>query len=265
MDSVSYVLCTGWWCVPGDADTRARRYGSDFIRAEQFHRLWYDAVCRFTAPRKILIVDSASPVPPPFCSSDPRVEYLRLAVNAGHATAHTGKYCGYTRAILVALEYAAHCDVEYFVYLEQDALIFGEGILERCIDEMRTDYSFGHPSGTPQRLQQSLFIVRVSAIRRFLRRLHAIEQRDGDLSPEAKFHIACSRGPVKALVQLQLLASSYPLAWRWTWGLFTRLRDYDWLPVGYGRTRPLKFDDDMFYFQHGSDEEIDTFVRRSGL
>jgi hypothetical protein len=261
---MKYIILSGWWCPEDGADTRDKLLGDDYIRSADFHRLWYGAVNRYTEPEKILIVDSCSPTPPPLADNDPRLEYLRLNKNAGHSTHHDGKYCGFTRAAVIGIEYALQCEAEYIVYIEQDALVFGKGILEHCIGKMNQPFMFGHPGGTVQRLQQSLFFMKLDSARGFLDRIHAINDRDGVVSPEEKFHIAASTGPVNALAHLAKNRKTFPYN-KLDWGITSRVRKYDFLPIGYGRTRPIDFEQPYFYFQHGSQEELMKYTKISGL
>ena len=82
MKDKTYIIGSGWWCdtpasnvVSGSSnDTEVRKYsvtgserkilGDDKIRSESFHQLWYRGVDEFTNPKKIIIVDSNSPVIP---------------------------------------------------------------------------------------------------------------------------------------------------------------------------------------------------------
>jgi hypothetical protein len=42
-------------------------------------------------------------------------------------------------------------------------------------------------------------------------------------------------------------------------------RNYALLPFGYGRVRPIDFDAEVFYFQHGSAAEISEYRRLTGF
>ena len=42
---------------------------------------------------------------------------------------------------------------------------------------------------------------------------------------------------------------------------FSFVRDYDYLSFGYGRERPIDFTDEVFYFQHGSKEELEKYLK----
>ena len=68
---------------------------------------------------------------------------IRLPRNPGHATVHTGHYSGWTASVLYSLEYALAADIDYLVYVEQDVLLYGQGIIEHCIARMRKPLMFG--------------------------------------------------------------------------------------------------------------------------
>ncbi|HRW98596.1 MAG TPA: hypothetical protein P5280_03860, partial [Cyclobacteriaceae bacterium] len=252
-NSHSYIIGTGWWCTDEDEKIKLKErkfLGSDSIRGRDFHLLWYESICRNTSPRKILIVDSNSPLHPNLNIDDNRIEFLSLPFNAGHSTNHIGKWAGWTRSVILGLQYAQVADVDYFVYVEQDALLKGQGIIEYCITRMKTPYMFGCGQGTPQILQQSFFIIHRNAINHFLTRLVAMRDADSQLCPEDKFAIATSQVLTTMSPMLKKL-STYR-----RWRLIRLLSRYDHLPLGYGRTRPIDFSDKYFYFQHGTDEEI---------
>ena len=40
---------------------------------------------------------------------------------------------------------------------------------------------------------------------------------------------------------------------------------YEVLPFGYGRERPINFDDDVYYFQHGTAAEVAQYRSRAGF
>ncbi len=260
-----YVIGSGWWCAEKEADTRQELLGDDSIRGKEFHQLWYQSVCKYSSPTKILIVDSASPIKPDINADDPRLELLSLDVNAGHSTHHLGKFCGCVRAMQLGMMYALQCEVDYYVYVEQDALLFGEGVIEKCIEKMTTPYMFGSGEGTPLSTQQSLFVIRKDGILPFLKRLNGLSYTDNEICPEEKFHLVCSKGPVSFLGWLSFNRHKNKLAKWFYWQAFKYLRNYDYLPVGYGRARPINFDDEQFYFQHGELSDLDEYLRKTGF
>ena len=262
---MSYVIGSGWWCADKNLDSRAELLGDDEIRGHKFHQLWYEAICRYTSPEKIIIVDSCSPSKPLLNSKDDKLEFISLNVNGGHSTNHKEKFCGYTRAILLGLEYALQCEADYYVYVEQDALIYGEGIIEHCISKMTKPYMFGSGDGTPGLLQQSFFIMRRDAILAFKNKLNAIDQADNQLSPEIKFHIACSTGPAQLLAYIKQQSLVSNLYKKIDWQCFKYLRNWQDLPIGLGRARPIKFDAPYFYFQHGCKDELKAYLKLTGI
>ena len=256
----TYVICSGWWCAGDNSDNRKEFLGDEIIRGREFHKIWYSAIEKFSSPKKIFIVDSNSPVKPPINPNDPRIEFVSLDQNPGHSTNHPGKFCGYTRSILLGIEYALQCEVDYFVYVEQDALIYGNSIIERCIESMNSPYMFGSGEGVPQKLQQSFFIIDLGHAVRFVSRLRSIPYADGVISPEQKFSISASYGPIKLISFLEKHSKNSRFLSSVNRKLGKWLANYEWIPVGYGRRRPISFEDKLFYFQHGTKKEIDKFL-----
>ena len=264
MSRYDYVITTGWWC---DLDTKHHKrrlhFGSDNLRKADFHDQWYESIDCFTNPRKIVIVDSASPVPPPYNRNDGRIEHIRLTKNAGYSIDHIGHLSGFTRGYLYGIFYALANDVDYWVYVEQDALLCGAGIIEHCIDRMQRPYMFGSGKGTPQPIQHSLMIIRKDGYMNYIKRMLRIRLRDQQLSPEMKTTIVASRW--WSLLPNFLYPVNYDktLLGRARWKLFRLLKyflkGYDEIPFGYGRRRPICFEDDFFYFQHGNDEELAAY------
>jgi hypothetical protein len=263
-----YVITTGWWCTEKSAvsDTRRITAGSDEIRSASFFKSWHAAVDRFTDPVKILVVDSKSPTPPDL-PSDPRIQLLSLDRNPGHSSNHAGKFSGVTLAHICGMIYAFCCDVDYWVYIEQDALIYGDKIVETAISSMKRDYMWGSGVGIPQPMQQSMMIVRTMAIPTFLRNLTAIKARDQEMTPEMKFVVAASL----LLRWLPECLFHQIDSQRWICRGIRKLRQnilahyalgFDVLPFGYGQNRPLDFSAERFYFQHGSQDELDSYFRR---
>lgn len=262
---MKYIIGSGWWCADKAIDTRAELLGDDEIRGQKFHQLWYEAINKYTSPEKIIIVDSCSPTKPILNDKDEKLELVSLNVNGGHSTNHVGKFCGYTRAILLGLEYALQCEVDYYVYVEQDALIYGDGIIEHCISNMTKPYMFGGGEGTAGILQQSFFIIRRDAILSFKNKLNALAQTDNELSPENKFHIACSHGSANILAHIKQKSLTSKFYQRANWQCYKYLRNWEDLPIGFGRARPIDFGAPYFYFQHGCKDELNKYLALTGI
>ena len=257
-----YLIGSGWWC--SDADERSvnperKLLGDDGIRAGDFFRVWRESIRRCTSPAAIVVIDSRSPVKPD-SALRAEVVWVELPFNAKHSTKHVGQWSGWMRSVLLSGHYAVISDADYFVYVEQDCLLQGKGIIEHCIAHMSADLMFGSGKGTPQPVQQSFFIVRRRVLARFLDNLVALRATDRNLSPEWKF-VYASWWPFVVASNLGLLkyAPLRLLALRIAQRFF-----YDHLPIGAGRARPLPTDAPYLYFQHGTSEELAAYVAGSG-
>ena len=263
-----YIITTGWWCTNDDAvDERQYIRGDASIRTDEFHKIWFDAVSRYSDPKKIFIIDSASPVKP--VMNEGKEVMISLMDNAGHATHHRGTLSGVSRAHLLGMSVAMANEADYWVYVEQDALIYGEGIIERCIGEMKRPYMFGYGLGTPQPVQQSLMIIKKEAIPKFIHNFNRIKAKDSEIAPEVKFAMATSellmRLPEKLYIKMEDGTAAGNFLKRVVWKLIKTFRGFDYLPVGYGRRRPIDFNDEQFYFQHGDREELEVYMEKTDL
>jgi len=85
------------------------------------------------------------------------------------------------------------------------------------------------------------------------------------LSPENKFNIACSKGPEKLLAYISQHAKSNKLCGWLNWQCYKYLRNWEDLPIGSGRVRPLDFHAPHFYFQHGCKNELASYLALTGI
>ncbi|MHA0914286.1 hypothetical protein ACR9H8_05920 [Kosakonia cowanii] len=258
---MGYIIGSGWWCSKDD-DTRERKYGDEEIRGGGFHKRWYDSIIKYTKPEQIYIVDSNSPVKPDIASD---IHFVSLNENGGHATSLTGKYSGWMRSVLHSMSYAQNCKCDYYVYVEQDVLLKGKEIIEHCIKNMTKPYMFGKCNDFNNPLQQSFFIIRKDYLDVFLARLYLIKYDDSQISPEKKFALATSpffnfipkfifvRPKSKLLTRI---------IWRFQNKLAQYLGRYDYLPIGYGRDRPIDMTKDFYYFQHASKDELNEYYNQ---
>jgi hypothetical protein len=259
------LVTSGWF-----ATNEARSYvtaGDELIRGVGFRPLWWKSMDTFIKPQHVFIVDSASPVKPDdaACTSTP-FQYTELLINPGHSQNGKTHYCGAMAAIIMGLEFALHNDVEMFLYVEQDALVFGDAIVEKTKNALRRkDLVFG--SGALD-IQQSFFGANKKGIRRFLSALHAINYSDKQVAPEHKFMFAASRFLPSPLIKLAEFTEieKMRVAGLRLFSLVCGLtKNYAFLPFGYGRKRPINFGDDVFYFQHGSADELARYKKRTGF
>jgi len=260
MKKYKYIITSGWWCDNDASDDREKKLGDTQLRQVDFFSKWHEAIVKFSNPEKVLIINSASPVKPDL-SSFSDVHFLSLDHNPGHPTKHLNRYSGVTYAHVLGMTYALLEDVDYWVYVEQDALIYGEGIIEHAISKMNKGIMFGSGLGTPQPMQQSLMIFHKDSIGKFLKNLSRISYPDSEFSPEMKFAVAASpifrlfpNCAINIFLKKNFLGKLFKKLFFWLSN--SSLSGYKAFPFGYGRARPINFDDEYYYFQHGSVEEL---------
>lgn len=145
----SYVIGTGWW-DDGNRQTHHEKYGG--LEKADFFNIWYYFLNKYSSPKKIIMMDSASPIKPKL-PNDPRLEFVSLDQNYGHGSFKiSGQFPGSTKAIMFGAFYTLMTEADYYVYLEQDCLIYGHGIIEKAIENMEKNNKkmsygwFNHPA-----------------------------------------------------------------------------------------------------------------------
>lgn len=231
---MDYIIGTGWWCDGSGvhAHTKHQQYVDKNTRQKEFFNLWYKAVKKYANPKKIIMVDSGSPIKPDLKGKSDVAMYS-LDKNYGAALVGTQnkKLSGWDRGVLASASLAFFEGCDYYVYVEQDCLIYGKGIIEKAIKSMgNKPMLLGNGRGTPQPIQQSFFVVKRSFIPRFLAAEMTANSQKLSISPEKRY------------------ANSYK-------GF------YGWLPFGNGRVRPLDFTKKHFYAQHLREDEVQRFKK----
>lgn len=255
------ILSTGWYSQADKVNYNA--YGDDVLRKSDFRPLWWHSVNSYIKPELVFIVDSASPIK----SNDNEIvniniQELTLNINPGHSQNTPYHYSGWLCSVLHGLEYTLSNDADYFLYVEQDALVYGDEFIAKIENLLhRNKFVFGSASGWP--LQQSVFAIRKDGIREFLSAIHNISYSDRDISPELKFCLATCDSYLLSNASKMMLMVNRQLAIKLLIRLFGRINNYAYLPFGYGRIRPINFNDNCFYFQHGNKEELDNYMKLS--
>jgi hypothetical protein len=244
MAAPKIVVGSGWWCESGKSDWLI---GDAITKSAAFFRLWHRLVVRSLDPSAIFVSDSHSPVKPDLSGLD-RVHWAELDRNYGHAMdiragRISTKYCGFTRSMMLGAMYAICCDADYYVYVEQDCVLRGRNFLDAALKGTHEDILVGdrtvngrglQPDGSAAPMyQQSLVIVRASALERFVAGLMQGPESDGEVSPEVKMTRDCA-----------------------PFGL---------LAVPYGRSRPIEFSRSHYYAQHLTMEELEEFSRSEAI
>ena len=237
MTSPKIVVGSGWWC---DVTPHEWALGSASTRSIGFFDLWYRQVSECLRPDRVIVTDSASPLKPSY-RAHKGLQWVELDRNYGHANdIRVGrirtKYSGFTRSVINGAMYALCCDADFYVYVEQDCLLYGKDFLNEAVGNSTADILLGAPTengkglgGRPAdgMLQQSLIVVRRSGLERLLIGLLSTTATDGEVSPEETMRM--------------------------------RLQPFDFVWVPYGRSRPIDFNRSHFYVQHLDEDELASF------
>ena len=267
----SYIIGSGWFLADSHGGTNWSAFGDEETRSPEMHELWGRSILRNTQPEAVFIVDSDSPVESPLRSNS-EICWVDLDKNYGHSTSHSGKYSGWMRAHFALSGVLLASDASWMIYVEQDALLHGSGIIENEIAKSKLGIFFG-TGYQSQPIQQSLYGIHRSRILDFNRRIEKIPFRDMELSPESKFTWAASRIPVEFLGAFWktlrfLFARVLPiprgtepesLALLIVNKLAKSARSFDYLKLFGGRDRPVPWDRGNFYVTSCTREELQLY------
>jgi len=230
-----YVIGTGWWCSKKEGtegkEFGLKKVGHPAIRSQQFFHVWQYFLRRYTKPVKVVVVDSASPLPPPVTMPNPGFEYISLDRNY-HAVKNT-LFNGWIRGFMTGAWYAWNCDSD-FIYVEQDCLVVGRGWVEALYEASgKRKPLYGSKFRNP--IQQSLVFVPHAMIPRFL---YIMAQIRKAMTCETRFH------------EISKVKNGI---------------GYGILPFGVGRVRPIDWKSKHLYVQHWTDAELRQLGKREGV
>jgi hypothetical protein len=176
-----------------------------------------------------------------------QVDWIELDENYGHSYElrlgeRSGKYCGFTRALLASATLALFNDADLFCHIEQGCLIRGESFLQSALDGREPTILFGQRTSGGRGLfgkpaiamhQTSVMIVGRAALERFIASLLAAPEADGELPPEVKLEKYCA--------------------------------PFEHLGIPFGRSRPLDFSLPAFYIKHATIDELRAFLELENI
>jgi hypothetical protein len=134
--------------------------------------------------------------------------------------------------------YALCCDADFYVFVEQDCLLYGSDFLNRAVANSRDDILLGRPteggkglngSIAAPMLQNALMIVRRTGIERFIDAMLGAPWTDGEVAPEETMK--------------------------------RRISPYGLIGIPFGRSRPIDFKEPTFYVHHVDDNELARFLK----
>jgi len=229
---MSYIIGSGWWCDgTGKHAGSANNDSTDEIRQRGFFDWWYRSVKKVSHPQKIIVVDSASSIKPCLDGKDD-VEFVSLVCNFNQKTEQNRfgtPRTGATRAFFIGAFYALMNDVDYFVWVEQDCLLHGVGIIEKALSAGGDKMEISHGMWNHiYKVETSFIIVKTSIV------------------------------PHLYDVYLKLPGDRPEKRWQQVDECF----DFVELPFGYGRNRPINFDDEFFFAQQLTQEELVRFKEK---
>ena len=224
-----YIIVSGYYAAEND------------VRKHNFLDIWCNNTFRYCQPDAAYIINSKG-----FISENDRnlltgtygCKIIDLTYNLGHVNDlinnNSHHLCGWTMSTLIGalLAYSCNCDM---IYKEQDCLAFGDWtgkMYERLL--LRNVRMLVGRNDTMQ-IEQSLFIIRNDFLLDYITSMLSISQSDSELLPEFKFSL------LKKIV--------FP-------------GKIDFLDFGYGRNRPVDYDENVFYMQQIADNELKELGNR---
>ena len=227
------LVGTGW-CAhkEGHNDPRRSARQGDVNYLDNY---WYRAIRKYINEPIIHLYSSKCEKP-----AYPHMLFASFSQIWSHSPAKELPYRhDWAASNITAAAYAYANDMDY-LFVEQDCLVVG---LDKAVDMARekggTWYGFGpNASYRPGWAENCLIYVDNALLLAFIRAMHAIKDTpDGKPFLEQRFHEELSR------------CDGHIHFW----------------PFGCGRLRPIPWEEEIFYAQHLTDEELDKFKERLQL
>lgn len=194
-----YVIGSGWFSDEYNKTSMGvmtnnfqARYGGTQGRNSIFSKYWLSHILNQSIlPKKIFILDADSPEEIDINVKSHRlVEISKQLKNFGHGAhcVQNNILCGWARGFLHGAMQAYLNDCDY-VYVEQDLLLFGEKFIEnifKLLEKNNKQICYMNGDETPQKLQQSLVVVKHSYLIKYITGL--LNSTDHTISEETKHY-----------------------------------------------------------------------------
>ena len=195
----NYIIGSGWFSDEynktemGIISNRFQRnFGGLNGRNSTFSKFWLSHILKQSIlPKKIFILDADSPEEIDInVKNHSLVEISRQIKNFGHGayTFQKNILCGWARGFLHGAMQAYLNDCDY-VYVEQDLLLFGKNFIEnifKLLEKNNKQICCMNGDDTPQKLQQSLVVVKHSYLIKYISGL--LNSTDHTISEELKHY-----------------------------------------------------------------------------
>ena len=240
----NFIIGSGWFSDEFNktelgklTNSHQSMYGGTKSRNKEFSKYWLSHILNQSIlPKKIYILDADSPEEiDDNVKNHKLVDISKQIKNFGHGVfcSERNILCGWARGFLYGAMQAYLNDCDY-VYVEQDILLFGKKFLENIfslLSEQKKSICYLNGNETPQKLQQSLVVVKNSYLINLITKL--INSTDHTKSEESKHY--------KVIKE-----------------------DVMWCQYRGGRQRK-KLDKEYYCLQHLSDKEIDKLKKDNKL
>lgn len=178
---INYIIGSGWFSDEFNKTEMGKKtnlfqigYGGTIGRNSNFSKYWLSHILNQSIlPKKIYILDADSPEEiNNNVKSHKLVEISKQLKNFGHGV-YCSKHnilCGWARGFLHGAMQAYLNDCDY-VYVEQDLLLFGKNFLEnifKLLEKKNKQICCMNGNETPQKLQQSLILVKHSYLIKYI-------------------------------------------------------------------------------------------------
>ena len=197
-----------------------------------FFDIWWRNTESTCSPESVYIVNAASKLLP----KNMRGNWINATENIGHVhhmiLGQRGqKLSGWTISTLIGALIAYNCDSD-MIYKEQDCLCFGNWIAQIYEAAGRTGTWMLFGQNDVMKIEQSLVWIKYDGLLEYVKMILNMSESDATKLPEAKY--------------LQLIESGFA----------------QYLPFGYGRNRPINYDNEAFYAQQITPGEIVELKKR---
>lgn len=199
MENANFLISSGWFSDINKTTDQGiitsehqKHYGGNIGRNTIFSKYWLNSILNQSVqPQKIIILDAKSvdPLHESILNNN-FTEIQTQTQNFGHGVtcSKNNILCGWARGVLFGAMSAFVNDIN-FVYVEQDLLMFGTDFIANIfkeMDEQNKNICYMTGDETPQKLQQSLIIVKKEFLHVFIS--HLVSFADNTISEEKKHY-----------------------------------------------------------------------------